>query len=118
MSCINVKVSPVPSDLTVNSFHILEGLNVSLRDISKRVLVNVYRLGEGLGVSLRDVSERVLVNTHRLGEGLSVRCSVICSLVDVAPYLDISPQEIQWITDDTGVFFDVESNVEWIIVTS
>ena len=40
------------------------------------------------------------------------------SVSEMVDFLRVTPTEIQWITDDMGVFFDVESNVDWIIVTS
>ena len=49
---------------------------------------------------------------------IGVRCSIVCTLSEVVGYISVTPKEIQWITDDVGVFFDVESNVDWIIVTS
>ena len=42
---------------------------------------------------------------------------IVCTLADVGKYLDVTPADIQWITDDKGVVFDVKSNVEWIIIT-
>jgi hypothetical protein len=49
---------------------------------------------------------------------LNARCSVICSLAEVIEFLNVTPSDIQWITDDVGVFYEVESNVDWIVVTS
>lgn len=79
------------------------------------ISAKVTRIGEGLLAQAKDVSRRLFAKTSCLS-GLDVRCSVVCSLVDVGHYLDVTPAEIQWITDDIGVFFDVESNVEWKIL--
>lgn len=56
--------------------------------------------------------------TNAVKEFLNVRCSIVCSLAEIQDYLEVTPEEIQWITDDMGVFYDVQSNVEWIVVTS
>ena len=62
-----------------------------------------------------DASAHLKVRASRIGSNLIVRCSVVCSLSEFAKWLNVSPSEVQWITDDVGVFYDVKSNVEWII---
>ena len=83
-------------------------LSATVSRIGEGIKVGVRSLTEPIGVSLRD-----MVDKH-----LNVRCSIVCSLSEVVDYLRVSPSEVQWITDDIGVFFDVESNVDWIVVTS
>lgn len=79
----------------------------------------VSRIGEGIKVGVRSLTEPINVSLRDLvDKHLSVRCSIVCSLTEVVDYLRVSPSEVQWITDDVGVFFDVESNVDWIVVTS
>lgn len=41
--------------------------------------------------------------------------SLICAVIPVGDYLEVSPVEVQWITDDIGVLYNVKSNVEWTI---
>ena len=55
------------------------------------------------------------IGAMRIHEPLDVECRLICSLPDLAVWLRVSPEEVQWITDDIGVFYDVVSNVEWIV---
>lgn len=52
-----------------------------------------------------------------IGERLKTTVGIVCTLSEVKKWLKVSPQEIQWITDDMGVYYDVVSNVEWIVVT-
>ena len=52
------------------------------------------------------------------GEHIRFKCSIVCTLKQIGDYLNVTPAEIQWITDDMGVYFDVQSNLDWIIVTS
>ena len=70
-----------------------------------------------LSINLSRAVGGLSIKPSRAGGGLVARCSIVCSLAHVADFLEITPTEIQWITDDIGVFFDVQSNVEWIITT-
>lgn len=109
MSCIDVNVTPLLPQLDENCkvTRIGDGLKASVKDIGERIIAGV-----------RELSSRLNANVENLSTGLSVTCSVVCSIADVGHYLEVTPTEIQWITDDMGVYYDVESNVEWIIVTS
>lgn len=142
MSCIELNISPTYNDSHINASisrigegaelevkEIGERIQADTREISERLLLNTQAIGERLSISVKEfgeklyagvleISKRLLAETANLSEGLKVRCSIICSLADVGSYLEVSPADIQWITDDMGVYFDVESNVEWIIVTS
>lgn len=81
---------------------------------------SVSRIGEGIEASVKNLTQPLVASlADTVIEHLKVSCSIVCSLVDVDDYLNVSPNEIQWITDDIGVFFNVESNVDWeVIVTS
>ena len=109
MSCIDVKVTQLNPKLddNVNVSRLGDGIKTSIKCVGERILANVSELSNRLHASVSNISS-----------GLSVRCSIVCSLKDVGHYLEVTPTEIQWITDDMGVYYDVESNVEWIIVTS
>ena len=76
----------------------------------------VTRIGEDITAQIIETSERLLTKISCTLEQLKVRCSIVCSLAEVEDYLEVTPAEIQWITDDMGVFYDVESNVEWKII--
>lgn len=79
--------------------------------------IDISRVLQMVQAKIEIIGNSLLANITDCGERLRARCSVICSLSDVY-YLNVSPDEIQWITDDVGVVFEVESNVEWIIVNS
>lgn len=78
---------------------------------------NISRVGEGLVTSVSRIGEGVVAGVSRIGEGLVARCSIVCTIAEITDYLEVTPIEVQWITDDIGVFFDVKSNVKWIITT-
>lgn len=109
MSCIEVNLTfDVPAKPKVT--RVDSGLSAIVHKIGEdhRDKLSVLCLRE----------ESLVPQISRIGGEADLKCSIVCTLEEVMPYLEVSPQEIQWITDDAGVFFDVESNVEWIIVTS
>ena len=78
----------------------------------------IRRAWDSLNARVSSVTESTVVLVDdAIGDHLNVRCSIVCSLAQVVRRLNVSPSEIQWITDDIGVFFDVESNVDWIVTT-
>lgn len=34
---------------------------------------------------------------------------------NAVPFLEVSPTEVQWLTPDSNIVYDVTSNVDWII---
>ncbi len=75
-------------------------------------------VGSCLSATIKRIGRGLSVDASRVTNPLKVRASIVCSISEVVDFLRVTPTEIQWITDDMGVFFDVESNVDWIIVTS
>lgn len=109
MACIDIKVTHQEPKLYENCkiTRLGDGIKATAKSIGERIIAGVL-----------EISSRLQTNVANISEGLNVRCSIVCSLTDVGYYLEVSPADIQWITDDMGVFYDVESNVEWIVVTS
>ena len=95
-------------------------INVHMNDVIGSCLsATISRVGSGLSVDIDKATSPFLVSAiDTIKKHLSVRTSIVCSLSEVIAFLKVTPDEVQWITDDMGVFFDVESNVDWIIVTS
>ena len=120
MACINVNISPQESSpcLSATLSRIGEGLSASVANLSGGLVATIGSLSERLIATSFKTSSELVAQVANMGDGLSVRCSIICTLDKIADFIDVTPAEIQWITDDMGVFFDVKSNVEWIIVTS
>lgn len=109
MACIEVKVNPIKSKL---------GDNLSISRLGEGIKANIKNVGENIVVNILELSNRLHARVLNTSSGLNVKCSIICTLTEVGHYLEVTPADVQWITDDMGVFYDVESNVEWIIVTS
>jgi hypothetical protein len=84
-----------------------EHAKVSVNNLNPLIQATANRLGEEL-----------TANASILGQRLTGTVSIICSLADFVAILKVSSDEVQWITDDMGVYFEVESNVEWIVLTS
>lgn len=82
------------------------------------ITASVSRVGEGMTANVECVVGSLSVSADDVAEHLNVRCSMVCSLSRVTNWLRVSPNEVQWITDDIGVFFDVEASGDWIVVTS
>lgn len=83
------------------------------------ISATISRIGSGISARIDNLSPPSVVSViDSVKNHLNVKCSIVCTLTEVTDYLRVTPKDIQWITDDMGVFFDVESNVDWIIVTS
>lgn len=104
MSCLNVSVSRIGDGLSSQGSYAGEYLKVSV-SLAKKILSSIAS----------DASPHLKVKASRIGSGLVVKCSIVCSLSEFTKWLNVSPSEVQWITDEIGVFYDVRSNVEWII---
>ena len=105
--CFNVKVADLERD---NHLRIECGAVNPISPI-------VERIGNGIKVVSGLVDGLMRATSSDLGEHLKLRCSLVCSVSDLF-YMNVTPAEVQWITDDMGVYFDVESNVEWIVLTT
>lgn len=106
------------SCLTVNISRIGKGIQSKIALVGESIKAIDSIAGHMLSATVSDVGHHLTSEASRVDVGLSVKCSVVCTLDQFIEWLDVSPEEVQWITDDTGVFFDVKSNVDWIIVTS
>ena len=115
MSCLTVTCSRLGDGISASSSRIGEGVtaSASLLPVAE---FNVGRIGEGIEAYVSLMGERLTGLASRIGEGIKATVSIICSLEEFVAFLNVSPDEVQWITDDIGVFFEVESNVEWIVV--
>lgn len=100
MGCLQVTISRVG------------GLEVSLS--CSAGMETRYSRVDGLETSLARVGGLTASLTDA-GEHLRSRLGIVCRPEPTGWYLDVTPAEVQWITDDIGVVYNVESNVEWII---
>ena len=91
-------------------------MSASISCLLNRLAVYSNIANETLMAKAGVLGDRLAVSANVVGGKLKAKCSIICALDEVADYLEITPADIQWITDDMGVYFDVKSNVEWIVV--
>lgn len=78
------------------------------------ITASVKLLNEHISASVKCLNEEITARVVDLTQRLSVKCGIVCSLADVQ-YLEVSPQEVQWITPDELIMYTVTSNVEWEI---
>lgn len=74
----------------------------------------VKLLNEQISASVECLNAAITARVADITERLNVRCGIVCSLADVQ-YLEVSPQEVQWITPDEIIMYTVTSNVDWEI---
>lgn len=102
MGCLNVSLTLQGGNLGAD-VSLSKVISASAAVVGKSLLPQVTCL-PCLSATIREIASHI-----------KAQCSVICELADVGKYLDVTPVDIQWITDDLGVFFDIESNVEWVV---
>ena len=100
MGCLQVTLSRVV------------GLEVDL-SCSAGMATRYARVG-GLQSALSRVGGMVSTLTDA-GEHLRARFGIVCRPEPTGWYIEVNPEEVQWITDDIGVTYEVRSNVEWTI---
>lgn len=118
MACINGTVTNLSNGLYASVENLGGVLTAAYQQGYEQAEVTVTNLNPLIYATTNRVGEEMTADTSRLGDRLTGTVTMICSLADFVAILKVSPDEIQWITDDMGVFFEVESNVEWIVLTS
>lgn len=91
-------------------------LNVAIRKLGESLALMVKRIG-GIVVEIHRCDKPIVVTAEDVGKHLKIACGIVCSVADLH-YLRVSPQEVQWITPDEGIIYNVESDTDWIILTS
>lgn len=128
MSCLSANITrkgnPISLRITNTSEMVLASITSAWHVITATFsvvcslpLANVTRMGSPISSKVTSAYENLFASVTKKENGISVNLSMVCSLSKVAEYLRVSPSDIQWITDDIGVFFDVESNTKWIVTT-
>ena len=116
MSCIDVHIQgESQSCLSASVTRIGEGINADATNANAPFLATITAIGEGIVAEVHSAVKGFTASISDAVKHLEVRCSIVCTLEEVINFLNVTPAEIQWITDDMGVYFDVESNTDWII---
>ena len=103
MGCLNVSLTLQGGNLGAE-VNLNKGIIASASVASKSLVPQITFTG-------------LMAGLNELTSRLKAQCSIVCKLAELGKYLEVTPADVQWITDDIGVFFDVESNVEWIVIT-
>lgn len=96
------------------------GVNMSLgvEDISYRITPSVEDEGKHLNVAItNEVCEELgclKAQVERRTSPMVVTFGIVCTRSEIA-LLEVSPEDVQWITLDMGVVYEVTSKVSWTI---
>lgn len=105
ISCLNSKVKLITSNI-IPLVHLIDTLYTSIDDLNPTLNILISKNNSDLFITIEDKH-----SSH-----LKVSCGVVCDVNDTGgKYLDVSPDEIQWITEDIGVIYTVYSNTDWEI---
>lgn len=107
MGCIQARITRIGESLRGTVTRATSALKSTVSRIDNDIIVNVSMLNQPLRAYISDAA------VHP-----QVKVSLVCTLKDLHNYLLVSPEDVQWITSDYGVVYHVESDLEWIIVTS
>ena len=88
-------------------------LSVIIKRLSESLALVVKRIG-GIAVEIHRCDKPIVVTTEDVGKHLKIACGIVCSVADLH-YLRVSPEEVQWITPDMGIVYNVMSNIDWTI---
>lgn len=92
-------------------------INLDIRVINEPLVLSMERIG-GMSVGVSMASEQMSIRVIDTVTHPKMRVSIVCSIKELRGYLNVSPEDIQWITPDYGIIYKVESDTDWIIVTS
>lgn len=92
-------------------------LSVDVKLLTKPLVLFTERIG-GMSAKVSLASVPLVMAVADIAKHPVMRCSIVCSLKELGNYLRVSPQDIQWITPEYGIVYNVESDMDWIIVTS
>lgn len=102
MSCLQVNITLEP---------IIKAL-VSIKNTGIKVFTSNK---SGIHPIVGRMGKHPIIGVSNIG-GLKVRCGVVCSLVEVLPYIEVEP-EVIWLipSNDFSQEVVVYSNVTWVI---
>lgn len=105
MSCLSVNINIIPSKFEVGTT-LLNKLNVNITNISNGLVILLNKINEDLKLNISDIYQK-----H-----LTVFYGIVCS-IKTENYLQVSPEDVQWITEDSDIIYIVKSNMNWKIIT-
>lgn len=126
--------------LTTHIDHLYEYHITADVESLQRYVVSVDRVGENIATKVADVSYRLMVSAEDSKEHLHVSITnevcetygclktqverrtmpmvvtlgIVCTRSEIA-LIEVTPEDVQWITPDMGVVYEVTSRVSWNI---
>lgn len=92
-------------------------ISLELRMLNEPLVLSTERIG-GISVSTSLIGNPIKFSIFDTVSHPKVRTSIVCSIKELKNYLKVSPEEVQWITPDYGIVYNVYSDLDWIVVTS
>lgn len=105
MSCLSCNINIVPFKFEVGTT-LLNKLNVNVTNIGNNLIIVLDKINEDLKLNISDIYQK-----H-----LTVSYGIVCS-IKTENYLQVSPEDVQWITEDSDIIYIVKSNTNWKIIT-
>ena len=98
------------------SFKVIPNLNVQITP-KKEFFVRIVRGSEEVKAEATRYDKPLNIKVVNSFPSMKARCSIVCSLKELKNYLFVSPEEVQWITPEYGIVYNVYSDTDWIVVT-
>ena len=116
MNCLDVILSCLSTSANLVVNRIGQSLDIAIDRCGNNIAVGIERLCSSLGVNIERYGNNLIANANDVlqNKHLNVTFGIVCNIGE--PYLRVSPSEVQWITSDEIIFYDVESNVNWQII--
>lgn len=94
------------------------GISCEAEDISYRLTAEVGKVNESLNVAIANEEcakhGGLKMKAARSTSPMVVTFGIVCTRSEIA-LLEVSPEDVQWITLDMGVVYEVTSKVSWTI---
>ena len=62
-----------------------------------------------------NIDKKLKINVKKLNNFIINYCSIICTINNKDVYLRVTPQNIQWVSINNPIVYNVESNTKWKI---
>lgn len=116
MSCIQINVNNSESGIKASVLNVTEHITINISSIQDfAIIAEINKISDPIIASIYAAlnSEITIIEVSKR---LNAHCSLICSVTEVPPYIEIS-SEVIWLTPENDFSEDVLvcSNTDWII---
>lgn len=103
MSCISVKINRISNSPIFEITRIGESIKGEITPLIDPLIIKHSILRENVNINIKAILTTIKVN-----------CSIVCNVSKDA-YMKISPSEVQWLSPDWYIVYEVKSNTDWIV---